>query len=100
MKTKRTNSSKGVAINIGLNSVDPAHYSGWSGDLLACEADAEDMAQIAKATGFKTTKLLTKTATRPAVTQNLKNAAGTLKAGDILFLTYSGHGGQLPETSA
>ncbi|MFL6526136.1 MAG: caspase family protein, partial [Nitrososphaera sp.] len=28
----------GVALTIGLNSVDPKHYSGWSGELNACEA--------------------------------------------------------------
>ena len=38
---------QGLALTIGLNSVDPAHYGGWSGELTACEADAEDMAEIA-----------------------------------------------------
>lgn len=39
----------GLAITIGLNSVDPTHYGGWSGDLIACEFDANDMSAIAKA---------------------------------------------------
>ncbi len=30
----------GLALTIGLNSVDPAHYDVWSGELNACEADA------------------------------------------------------------
>ena len=41
--------ARGIALTIGLNSVDPKHYAGWSGELNACEADAEDMASIATA---------------------------------------------------
>ena len=40
--------AKAVSIHIGLNSVDPKHYAGWSGDLMACEFDANDMAAIAQ----------------------------------------------------
>ncbi len=36
--------SKGISLHLGMNAVDPAHYGGWSGELLACEADANDMA--------------------------------------------------------
>jgi len=36
--------AKGIALHIGLNSVDPHKYEGWSGPLSACEADANDMA--------------------------------------------------------
>src|SRR4051794_17007706 len=50
---------KAIAICMGLNAVSPSHYSGWSGDLRACEFDAEDMAGIAESNGFDATKLLT-----------------------------------------
>ncbi len=40
--------AKGLALTIGLNAVDPRHYEGWSGKLNACEADARDMADIAR----------------------------------------------------
>jgi hypothetical protein len=89
------NMATGMALTIGLNSVDPKHYGGWSGELNACEADADDMASLAK--GFKVTKLLTKAATRARVISQIKKAAGTLKSGDIFMLSYSGHGGQLPD---
>jgi hypothetical protein len=88
---------KGAALTIGLNSVDPGHYQGWSGDLIACEADAHDMAQIARSRGFSTSTLLTKNATRAAVTQAIRSYAESLAAGDIFMLAYSGHGGQLPD---
>jgi len=51
--------AKGAAVTIGLNSVDPVHYQGWSGDLTACEADAKDMAAIAASEWYAVTTLLT-----------------------------------------
>jgi metacaspase-1 len=93
--------AKGIAINIGLNSVDPDHYDGWDGQLNACEADAEDMRRIAKSQGFETQAfLLTKDATADAVRQAIQGAAQELAEGDLLFLTYSGHGGQVPDTNS
>lgn len=91
--------NRGVSLNIGLNSVDPSHYAGWSGPLTACEADAEDMALIAKSQGFQTKQLLTKQATRKNVLNAMHEAAKTLKKGDTFLLSYSGHGGQLPDTN-
>jgi len=89
--------SKGLSLHIGLNSVDPAGYGGWPGILNACENDARDMEKIAAARGFKTKILLTKEATSAAVIAFLKGAAKQLAKGDELFLTYSGHGGQVPD---
>ena len=89
--------AKGMALAIGLNSVNPKHYGGWSGDLNACEADAVDVADIAKAKGFKTQTLVTRSATRKNVIQAMDKAAGSLQAGDIFLLFYSGHGGQVPD---
>ena len=89
--------SNGVSLHIGLNSVDPAHYAGWSGPLNACEADAEDMVAIAEHQGFSATLLKTGQATRNTVIDGIRNAAKKLSEGDIFFLSYSGHGGQLPD---
>ena len=86
-----------MALTIGLNSIDPNHYGGWSGDLTACEYDALAMTDIAKSQGFKANTLLTTTATRAKITEEIRNAAQTLKTGDIFMLSYSGHGGQLPD---
>ena len=91
--------SKGLSLHIGLNSVSPASYAGWSGDLLACEADANDMRQLAVSQGFTASALLTKKATRAAVIAGIKAAASKLKSGDTFFLTYSGHGGQVPDNN-
>jgi metacaspase-1 len=92
--------AKGIALTIGLNAVDPKHYQGWSGELNACEADAHDMADIAKSKGYKVKTLLTKTATRTRVINEITAAAKALKSGDIFLLSYSGHGGQLPDKNS
>ena len=89
--------AKGLSLHIGLNAVDPNGYDGWSGVLVACENDANDMAGIASAQGFTPQVLLTTAATAPAVTQAIEDAAKTLDAGDTFLLTYSGHGGQVPD---
>ena len=88
---------KGCALHIGLNFVDPKHYQGWDGELNACEADAEDMAAIATANGYESVVLMTKKATRKAVKDALTKFSNTLESGDILLISYSGHGGQLPD---
>jgi hypothetical protein len=87
----------GLALTIGVNSVDPEHYEGWTGKLNACEADADDMSDLVVANGFTCTKLLTREATRDAVMAAIGDAAGKLKSGDIFFISYSGHGGQAPD---
>src|SRR6188508_2057268 len=91
--------AKAQSIHLGLNSVDPKHYGGWSGELLACEFDANDMAALAKAAGITSTLLLTKNATRAKALAAVRAAAKQLKSGDLLFLTYSGHGGQIPDVT-
>ncbi|MEU8480586.1 caspase family protein [Streptomyces hygroscopicus] len=88
----------GLSVHIGLNQVDPAAYDGWSGELGAGEQDAVDMARLADAAGFDVTDpLLSAAATAETVTATLEAAAGRLAEGDILFLSYAGHGGQVPD---
>lgn len=86
-----------LSLHIGLNSVDPTHYQGWSGPLTACEADAKDMQAIAISRAFTPRLLLTNVATRQNVMNEINDAANRLDSGDFFFLTYSGHGGQLPD---
>jgi hypothetical protein len=87
------------SLHIGLNEVSAAAYSGWTGPLSACEFDAKDMAAIAKSKGMKSTVLLTKKGTRANVLAAIRQAAKTLGAGDLFLMSYSGHGGQLPDVS-
>lgn len=89
---------QGYALAIGLNRVDPAHYHGNPGILEPCENDARDMLAIAKKEGFVETRLLlTKEATRAAVTSALDQLAVKLQAEDALVVSYSGHGGTIKD---
>ena len=93
--------SKGISIHIGLNHVDPKHYQGWDGELNACIADAKDMRALAKKKGFAGNAMLVDgQATAAAVMAALLSASKKLVKGDILFLTYSGHGGQVRDTNS
>lgn len=90
--------TRGISLHVGLNGVDPSKYHGWDGKLIACENDARDMDQLAKDAGFQDrTTLLTADATVGNVTTELRKAAQALTPGDVLFFTYSGHGGQIAD---
>ncbi len=105
MATKTTKSNnttaagraKALSLHIGLNAVSADAYKGWEGPLAACEFDANDMAALAKSKGMKSTVLLTKKATRANVLSGMRAAAKALNAGDLFFMSYSGHGGQIPD---
>jgi hypothetical protein len=98
-RSTKARAFRGLSLHVGLNAVDPDHYAGWSGDLVACEFDANDMAALASTQGIKPTVLLTKRATRANVFKAVRAAATKLESGDLLFLSYSGHGGQIPDVS-
>ena len=88
---------EGYALAIGLNALDPTHYAGWTGKLNGCEQDAQDMEGIALGRGLSAETLFTTAATRNAVLGRLSTLAGKLKSGDLLVVSYSGHGGQIPD---
>jgi metacaspase-1 len=88
-----------LSLHIGINEVSAAHYEGWTGPLAACEFDAHDMAALAASQGMKSTLLITKKATRANLLAALRKAAKTLAAGDLFFMSFSGHGGQVPDVS-
>jgi len=89
--------AKGMSIHFGLNHLDPTHYAGWEGRLNACENDARCMQQIAEKAGYQTNLRLSDQATRAAMIELLTKAATDLRGGDILLVTYSGHGNQVPD---
>ena len=87
----------GLAICVGVNEVDSRRYGGWTGALSTCEADADAMRRLAEGAGFDARTLLTAQATAANVLGALDDAASALCPGDILMLSFSGHGGQVPD---
>ena len=98
---KRDNAAKPIIASVRLvdSGFSNVNYAGWSGDLLAWELDAKDMAAIAHAAGMTSTLLLTKESTRKNVLASVRAASGALQSGDLLFVSYSGHGGQITDVS-
>jgi hypothetical protein len=92
--------ARGISIHIGLNQVDPDQYDGWSGQLVGCINDANAMKKIADDGGFSSQLILNEQATVANVVQAISTTARQLDTGDILLLTYSGHGGQVPDANA
>lgn len=91
--------SQAISIHLGLNAVDARVYTGWSGPLRGCENDARAMQEIADARGFTSRLLLGADATHRNLLAAMDRAAAELVAGDLLLLTYSGHGAPLPDRS-
>src|SRR4051794_35958646 len=89
--------AKGCSLHLGLNRIDRTHY-GSDGTLKGCIADAKAMAELAQAAGFAVEDvLLDDGATSIALASRMTGLADRLDEGDILLLTYSGHGGQVPD---
>jgi len=91
--------SRGISLHVGLNHVDTSQYPDYIiPELAGCINDANAMKAIASATGFSSTQVfLDAQGTALAVKNKISQAARELVAGDIFFLTYSGHGGQIPD---
>lgn len=88
-----------TSLHIGLNYVDPAHYNGWDGRLVACIKDSQDMQVLAHRAGYQSTVLNDKQATASRITSHITAVSENLRAGDTFLITYSGHGGQVPDTN-
>lgn len=86
-----------LSLHLGLNGVDAAQYNGWPGTLSGCVNDANAMYSIASAQGFTPTQLLNVAATADAILTEIGKAAHALHSGDTFLLTYSGHGGRVPD---
>lgn len=96
----RTNGQvMGMSLHFATNRLDPKAYQGWTGELASPTSDARAMQKIAAGLGYRTNLYLNKQARSDCLATALKAAAATLRSGDSLLLTISGHGGQAPDTS-
>ena len=89
---------KGYSLHIGLNKVNEEHYHNLK-DLRGAVNDAQLMENIAENVfNYHDTRLLLdEAATSKNVLQILKEYSNITNTGDIVFITYSGHGGQMED---
>jgi hypothetical protein len=80
------------ALCIGINN-----YPGTHMDLKGCVNDANDWATELAARGFTVNKLLDAQATKAAMVDGFKTLIGGAVSGDVVVITYSGHGTYVPD---
>lgn len=95
-----------AAVCVGLTQVDPKMYGGWDGECPGCDLDCRRMSDLCRSLGYSSVVTLTNSeATAYRVIAQFVAAAASLKpAADrgwrpLLFVAYSGHGGQVPDVS-
>jgi hypothetical protein len=82
------------ALCIGINN-----YPGTQMDLRGCVNDANDWADELGRRGFGVHKLLDAQATKAAMVKAFKSVIGEAGKGDLVVITYSGHGTYVPDRS-
>ena len=93
--------AKGISIHIGVDRPDSAHFPDPLEPLLGAVNDANAMHELAAERGFAERHLLLGAqATAKRLEQLIDDAAGTLADGDLLLLTFAGHGGRMPRDPA
>ena len=88
---------QGLSLHIGLNRVDDTAYGFAVPVLNGCVNDANDMRDLAQSRGFRHRQLLDEAATSTAIVSAISEAARTLQPDDIFWISYSGHGSQVPD---
>lgn len=82
-----------VSVHIGIND-----YPGTGADLSGCVNDAKDWFMVARDHGFGSSLLLLdQDATKANMLEALRAAIEPAKYGDLVFITYSGHGSWIPD---
>jgi hypothetical protein len=84
------------SLHIGLNRLDPQKYPGVP-LLEAAEHDAQNLERLARARGFITTVLTSEQATVARVLEEVRRFSQELQSGDLCLITFSGHGGLVPD---
>jgi uncharacterized caspase-like protein len=82
------------ALCIGIND-----YPGTQNDLSGCVNDAHDWKAALEKRGFGVEQLLDEAATLAGIRAGLGNLIEKARPGDLLVVTYSGHGTWVPDES-
>lgn len=97
--TRKNDEALGVSLHLGTNRLDPNAYGGWDGAILGAVPDANSMERLAKALGYHTNVLIDALVRSDYFLSALDTLSTTLRSGDTLLVTMSGHGSQEPDVS-
>lgn len=89
--------SRSAAVAIALTRVDPVAYDGWSGPLRFPPLDARRVVLACAEYQIPITVLQDQAATWESILAACLAAVQGFERGDLLIVSYSGHGGQLPD---
>lgn len=93
--------NQGFSLHIGVNRVNNTHYLSRLPELRGSVNDAESMRQFAVGLGYtQSIPLFNEQATAENVIGQIRFLAGKAQAGDIVLITYSGHGGFVMDFNA
>jgi len=81
-----------LGLCIGVNN-----YPGTHMDLAGCVNDAQDWAAELRTRGFDVQQLLDAQATKAAMVNAFKTVIGAAAKGDVVVITFSGHGTYVPD---
>ena len=102
-KTKGRQGSQGKAmglsLHIGLNGVSGAAYGGWDRPARRVRVRRQRHDRHRQAAGHQADDPAHQEGDARAVLADMRKAAKLLVAGDLFFLSYSGHGGQVPDVN-
>ncbi len=82
------------ALCIGINN-----YPGTRMDLAGCVNDARHWAQALQARGFSVQTLLDEAANRAGMLAAMRDTLAKARSGDLVVLTFAGHGTLVPDAS-
>lgn len=89
-----------VGVIVACTKVDPKAYNGWNGACPGCDVDANFVASQMVKEQIPYALLFNQKATSENVISTARQATQSLKDGGLLFLYFSGHGGQLTQAQA
>jgi hypothetical protein len=80
------------ALCIGIND-----YPGTNNDLYGCVNDSNDWRAVLEERGFTVQQLRNSEATKDAMYRGMQRLVDEARSGDIVVITYSGHGSWVPD---
>lgn len=90
----------GMSLHVGVNVLDASHYGDEVAELASCVNDAEAMLTLAERLGYTGSVLANEDASVANVTAGIRATAAALFSGDVFLFSFSGHGGQIPNTNS